>query len=182
MPARAKAGHSARMEAVAEGEVDVDEQRPPGDPERAGPSRLLPRRSAAPLATLAGPGCRAVYAVTFGLDGNALAAADGNGRVYVWNTASGALAATFAPPRSRGVIGAAFDPDGEFLAAAGGNGRAHNGWVYLRDMASRGLAGAFAGPGSRGVNGVAFGPAGDLLAAGDGNGSVYLWRMSSPAT
>ena len=42
---------------------------------RIGPSRLL-----TPCPVLAGRECRAAYAVTFGVDGGALAAADGNGR------------------------------------------------------------------------------------------------------
>jgi hypothetical protein len=64
-----------------------------------------------------------VYAVAFGLDGDALAAADGNGFTYLWDMAGG-LAATFAHPGSRGAIGVAFDPDNELLAAADANGRA----------------------------------------------------------
>jgi len=53
-----------------------------GDPDRTGPSGLLPLRPAL-AAALAVPGCRAVYAVAFGLDGDALAAGDGNGRTYL---------------------------------------------------------------------------------------------------
>ncbi|HJZ01586.1 MAG TPA: hypothetical protein VJ305_12750, partial [Streptosporangiaceae bacterium] len=62
------------------------------DPDRIGPSGLL---SLHPVlaAALAVPGCRAVYAVTFGLDGDVLAAADGNGFTYLWDMAGG-LAAT----------------------------------------------------------------------------------------
>jgi serine/threonine protein kinase len=56
----------------------------------------------------------------------ALAAADGNGRVYVWDVTSGDLAASFAGPGSQGVNGVAFSPDGELQAAADGSGR-----VYL---------------------------------------------------
>ena len=77
----------------------------PGDPERIGPSRVLPVRPALG-AVLAVPGRRAVYAVTFGLDGEALAAADGNGCTYLWD-AEGGLAATFAPPGGRSVMGVA---------------------------------------------------------------------------
>ena len=86
----------------------MGQERPPGDPQQIAPSRLLPLRPLL-VAALATTGCRAVYAVTFGLDGEALAAADRNGCTYLWDTAGG-LAATFAHPSSQGVIGVAFDP------------------------------------------------------------------------
>jgi WD40 repeat protein len=98
----------------------VREERPPVDPERIAPSRPLPLRPVL-IAALATTGCRAVYAVTFGVDGGALAAADRSGCAYLWD-ADGGLAATFAHPGSRGVLGVAFDPDGDLLAAADGNG------------------------------------------------------------
>ena len=98
----------------------MNDERRAADPDRIVPSRLLARRPVL-AAALAARGCRAVYAVTFGLDGDALAAADGNGCSYVWDTAGG-LAASFAHPGSQGVISVAFDPDGDLLAAADGNG------------------------------------------------------------
>jgi hypothetical protein len=99
----------------------VDKVRQPGDPDRSGPSRLLPFRPAL-AAALSAPGCRAVYAVTFGLDGNALAAADGNGRIYRWDMASGKLTRPCVPRRSGGLNDAAFGLGGDLLAAADGNG------------------------------------------------------------
>ena len=146
-----------------------------GDPDRTGPSRSLPLRPAL-AGTLAVPGCRAVYAVTFGLDGDVLAAADGNGFTYLWDMAGG-LAATFAHPGSRGVIGVAFDPDNELLAAADANGRA-----YLWDLISGDLARTFVSRRSGGLNGVAFGLDGDLLAAAGGTGASISgrWSAASP--
>ena len=110
--------------------------------------------------------------MTFGLDGDALAAADGNGCIYLWDT-DGALAASFAHPGSRGVIGVAFDPDGDLLAGADGNGRA-----YLWDLVSGELVRTFVPRRSRGLNDVAIGLGGDLLAAA-GDGHVYLWDVVS---
>jgi WD40 repeat protein len=63
-----------------------------------------------------------VNGVAFGPDGSVLAAADGNGRVYLWDTAAGRLAAAFGDPSSRGANAVAFAPDGSVLAAADGNG------------------------------------------------------------
>ena len=128
------------------------------------------------VAALATTGCRAVYAVTFGLDGEALAAADGSGCTYLWDTAGG-LAATFAHPGSRGVLGVAFDPGGDLLAAADGNGRA-----YLWDLVTGELARTFAPRRSGGLNDVAFGLGGDLLAAAGGSGCTFLWKMSPRAS
>ena len=100
--------------------MDGDE-RQLGDPEAIAPYSVLPLRPAL-VKAFSVPGCRAVYAVTFGLDGNALAAADGNGRTYLWDLAGGGLARAFPDPASRGVNGVAFAPAGDLLATADGNG------------------------------------------------------------
>ena len=123
-------------------------------------------------ATLAHGGSQGVNGVAFGPDGGLLAAADGNGRTYLWDVASGRLAGTLADSRSRDVYAVAFGPWGDVLATADGNGR-----TYLWDVASGELAATLAGPDSLGVNGVAFGPRGDVLAAADCNGCVYLWQV-----
>jgi WD40 repeat protein len=51
-----------------------------------------------------------------------LAAADGNGQVYLWDTATGQLAAAFGDPSSRGANAVAFAPGGHLLAVGDGNG------------------------------------------------------------
>ena len=124
------------------------------------------------VATLVGPNARVVYAVQFSPDGDVLAAADGNGRVFLWDVVSGELADTFADPDSQGVMGVAFDSDSELLAAADGNGR-----VFLWDVVSGELARTFGRRRSQGVNGVAFGLGGDVLAAASSNGRVFLWDV-----
>jgi WD40 repeat protein len=124
------------------------------------------------MATLADRKSSAVYAVAFSPRGDVLAAADGNGRVYVWDVASGDLAASFADPASQGVIGVAFDPDGELLAAADGNGR-----VFLWDLVSGELARTFGRRRGPGVNGVASGLGGEVLAAADSSGQVCVWDV-----
>jgi hypothetical protein len=64
---------------------------------RSGSGRPVRSPRPALVAALAAPGCRAVYAVAFGLDGDPLAAVGGNGFTYLWHMAGG-LAATFARP------------------------------------------------------------------------------------
>ena len=152
------------------------EERPPVDPERIARSRLLPLRPVL-VAALATAGCRAVYAVTFGVDGGALAAADGSGCTYLWDT-DGGLAATFAHPGSKGVLGVAFDPDGDLLAAADGNGRA-----YLWDLVTGELARTFAPRRSGGLNDVAFGWVLSVTGAGwvcTGAGPVAVTLRTHP--
>ncbi len=140
---------------------------------RSSGERLLQARPAL-VATLAGPNAKVVYAVEFSPDGDVLAAADGNGRVFLWDVVSGELADSFADPGSQGVMGVAFDPDSELLAAADGNGR-----VFLWDVVSGELARTFGKRRSPGVNAVAFGLGGDVLAAASSNGRVFLWDVVS---
>ena len=135
--------------------------------------RLLQARPAL-VATLAGPNARVVYAVELSPDGDVLAAADGNGRVFLWDVVSGELARTFGKRRSQGVNGVAFGLGGDVLAAASSNGR-----VFLWDVVSGEFAGSFGYPDSQGVLGVAFGPGGGVLAAADGTGRVCLWNVMS---
>jgi WD40 repeat protein len=80
--------------------------------------------------------------VTFGLDGNALAAADGNGRAYRWDMITGELARTFFPRHSGGLNGVAFGLGDDLLAAAGGSGQ-----VYLWDVVNGQIAGTYSIPG-----------------------------------
>jgi DNA-binding beta-propeller fold protein YncE len=124
------------------------------------------------VGTLAGQMSSAVYAVAFSPRGDVLAAADGNGRVYLWDVVTGDLADSFADPASQGVIGVAFDPDGELLAAADGNGR-----LFLWDLVSGELARTFGRRRGPGVNGVASGLGGDVLAAADSSGQVCVWDV-----
>ena len=51
-----------------------------------------------------------------------VAAADGNGHVYVWTLATGKLNATVADPGSKGVRGVSYSPDGKAMSSADANG------------------------------------------------------------
>jgi len=85
-------------------------------------------------------------------DGDLLAAADGNGRAYLWDLVSGELARTFVPRRRGGLNDLAFGLGGDLLAAAGGSGQA-----YLWDVVSGKIAGTYIIPGDTTVYAVAFG-------------------------
>ena len=91
-------------------------------------TRTLPS-DGTPTHQLAGafphPGSQGVNGVAFAPDGAMLAAGDGNGQVYLWDTVSGQLAVAVAAPGSRGVNAVAFAPGGDLLAAADGNGRTY---------------------------------------------------------
>ena len=133
-----------------------------------------PPRPAALVATLAAPAGKAAYAVRFGRNGDVLAAANANGRVYLWDVASSQLSRTFADPGSNGVIGVDFCPDGELLAAADDNGR-----LYLWDLVDGHLTRTFVRRRSKSMNGVAFGLGGDVLAGANDDGRIYLWDVVS---
>jgi hypothetical protein len=124
-------------------------------------------------ATFTDPGSSGVSSVAFSPDGATLAAADRNGKIFLWNVAARTLAATFTDPRSSGASSVAFSPDGATLAAGDRNGS-----TFLWNVAARTLAATFTDPRSSGASSVAFSPDGATLAAGDGNGRIFLWHIS----
>jgi hypothetical protein len=118
---------------------------------------------------------KGVTSVAFKPDSPDLAAADANGGVYLWDTASGKQVGNGEPlidPGSDGVYSVAFAPSGQVLAAADGN---HH--IYLWNTATAGQAHApvpLAEPDSQAVTSVAFAPDGTTLAAANDSGHIYL--------
>ena len=129
---------------------------------------LAARRPAVPAVVRAG-----VDSVAFSPDGLLLAAAYGNGAVWLWDPSTDqrrslGLAAGF---HSAGADGVAFSPNGKLLAAAYTNGT-----IGLWNPANGQGSGSLLWRGVGGANAVAFSPDGKLLAAGYGDGSVRLWN------
>lgn len=138
--------------------------------------------TAACLAVLVGaefwtrPERRAAYAVAFSPRGDRVAAvtevkAEGTGRLWVWDVATGRqIASTTVPDRP---LSLAYAPGGIAVATGGWNGT-----VQLWDPATGRLLRSFSGH-SAPVRGLAFLPDGVTLAAGASDGRVILWDVAS---
>jgi serine/threonine-protein kinase len=120
-----------------------------------------------------------VTAVAFSPDDRTLATADGNGGIYLWNTATGALTATFTPstagpppPDSVDALNAiAYSPDGRTLAVMDDSGT-----TYLVDTATHQQAAVL--PGSQDTTGttgseIVFSQNGRAVVTVDGGTQVW---------
>lgn len=116
---------------------------------------------------------KGIRGLAFCGNGSLLAAADGNGRVYVWSMATHRLVEAMHDPRSKGINAIAYRPHSKTttLAAADADGS-----VFLWRPGRAGPR-RLADHASKGVRALAFSPDGTLLAAADGNGHAYLWSM-----
>jgi len=124
-----------------------------------------------PDATLPDPGSKGVDSVVFSSD-SVLAAADDNGKVYLWDV-TGHLTATLPDRSSSGVNDVAFSPPGNSIAAADQNGQ-----TFLWNAASGKLIAVFSDPGAA-IYSDTFGPKGTVIAAGDSSGSTLLFNVAS---
>ncbi|WCD91083.1 hypothetical protein KPP03845_200044 (plasmid) [Streptomyces xanthophaeus] len=120
-------------------------------------------------------------------DGTWLATGDGyDGRVHIWDTATGRNVTTFAGRTNRvsprapegtwmadRVSTVAISPDGTWLAAAHGDGT-----VRIWDMATTQNTTILSSP-LRPANAMAISPDGTWLAAGYGDGTVRIWDTAT---
>ncbi len=110
------------------------------------------------------------FTVAFSPDGQWLAAGGWDGKVRLWNLASGRLECATLEGHSGEVHQVIFSPDGRSLASAGNEGK-----VRLWEVESgRDLGSLAVRTGS--VRTVAFSPDGRKLAAAGSDGVIYLWR------
>jgi WD40 repeat protein/serine/threonine protein kinase len=118
------------------------------------------------LQTLVSSGSRS--AVAFSPDGSQVVGAGADGRVLVWDVATGARQGEI-PSDGQGIWTAAISPDGRLLAFAG-----ESGVVQVWDRAAQALVAKIQNGGD--VMAVIFSPDGSLIAAGNGEQrSVSLW-------
>jgi WD40 repeat protein len=148
-----------------------------GNSQAATASRKLcgsPYRPPKPIArqfTFHDPNSRGTRGLAFCSNSSYLAAADGNGHVYVWSMATHRIVVTLHDPGSKGVNAVGYRPQTRTLAAADADGS-----VYLWQP-GRARPRRLADHASKGVRALAFSPDGTLLAAADGNGHAYIWSM-----
>jgi WD40 repeat protein len=133
---------------------------------------------ATPIATFLDPQGAGVATIAFSQDGKLLAAADGNGTVYLLDEATlkmtRKLQAT-APGSGYAIDGLAFSRDGSELAGADSNGS-----VYVWNVAAGSLvSGPLHAPSNQDAKGIAFSPDAAMVAVADTNGSAYLWDLAT---
>jgi protein kinase-like protein/WD40 domain-containing protein len=123
------------------------------------------------IARLADPAPRnvmnpGVYDVAYSPNGTVLAASDGDGYIYVWDTATRKLT-----DRVPGGGAIAYSPNGQMLVVTSG----HN--TNLWDAAGMQRFNPLSDPTSDSPDALAFSPDGDTLAAGNPDGSISLWNV-----
>jgi WD40 repeat protein len=122
------------------------------------------------------------YGLVFSPDGRALAGADNEGNIVVWDAASATVRTSAKQGDGRRIWSLAFSPDGKTLAAAVGNhrGRDHEpGVIVLWDAVTGQRRLELAGHTNE-VTSVAFAPDGKLLASGGSDCTVRLWDVTAP--
>ena len=114
---------------------------------------------------------KGIDSLAFGLDGTALAIADGE-HVCLWDVATDTGCRSSSDVTVANAV--AFSPDGKTLGVGGAGGR-----VALFNARTMALTTYFSDPDPEGVVSMAFSPDGKTVAAGDNNGSVYLWDIAT---
>jgi WD40 repeat protein len=116
------------------------------------------------------PGGKTLATGTSSLNGNGRFI--GNGRVYLWDVATGRKTATLTDPGSHDVTSVVFSPGGKTLATSDVN--SEDGKTYLWDLATRRLTATLTNPVSTGGQSMAFSHDGKTLAIDEYDGRIYL--------
>lgn len=114
-----------------------------------------------------------IWALACSPDGRTLASGGWDGKVKVWEIASGAL--LWVGSHTNHLNSVAYSPDGRRLASSG-----HDAVVQIWELATGKLQQTLAHP--HPVFSVTWSPDGRLLASGDMAGDIRLWAIAQPAT
>jgi WD domain, G-beta repeat len=125
------------------------------------------------VADLPDPQSEGVRGVAFSFDYKYLAAADGNGKTYLWAIPADKIQLTLTAPDSLGANAEAFPPNDTMNATGDGNGH-----IYLW-AGGPGQYQLLTDPASKGVESIAITPNSKYLAAGDLNGHTYIWDLAT---
>jgi WD40 repeat protein len=131
-----------------------------------------------PIAVFPDPHGTGVGAVAFAPNGKFIAAADGEGTVYLLNAATLKVARSVQGPAmgsGYNIDGLAFSPDGSELAGVSSDGS-----IYVWKTAGLALvSGPLPDPDGQIASGIAFSPDGSMVADSDTDGNAYLWDLVS---
>ena len=114
-----------------------------------------------------------VYSISFSPDSQKLASGDSDGRVYLWDVATGTRlwrADRWDWDQYRGRASVSFRPDGKRLASGGGT----EADLWYVTTGSNDSSWRFWGTGIQGIQSVSFSPDGRMLAICDLDKKVYL--------
>jgi eukaryotic-like serine/threonine-protein kinase len=114
-----------------------------------------------------------VWSVAYAPDGQRVASGCDDGKLRVWEAATGKLLAEFEHPGTF-IWSVAWSPDGQQIAAALGNGTAQ-----LWEAATGRALNVLKGHTHKRVDAIAFAPDGKTLATGSRDGTARLWEAAT---